>query len=1183
MSRANHLYLPRLSEDANIGEPDRAGRWENYERRVLRGISNGIIVDEQARVRGISSVPDIWARPLMFRAAIQPGSRHPLRARMVQEWRGLMSLLALREVQGYDVEIVPVRLDQGRFARSLQKLGPGAVQLEAGQAYRWTDVLMIRYEDIPIGAFSPTTLVYTSIDYHHRLKDTSLSLQQRDERGEKTGYLAPPEHLEEKFYVAEWLFGLKERLSDLLNREETHPDHRVSSAINELMAEWLEELRDELGEAGRGEIDAPEVMAAEDYTDYAPSWSPLDGYRVYQELLRPLILDPEHEWGSEMTLDLDPERNHTPYDLIVVITESLLRSEAQIWGMKRLRHLGGDVRTALRHHFDAAAGTRIAGNEMVVKDRGTGKEKKALWVRPERYFLSDVLLKAPGSEPFLTENEHYLNGGRRLLLPFKKEILDFFSPEDIKNRLRSTFKDTDDGVKFTFQLPVAGREEKVEKVYRRKNAGEGEGHIEEIPAPVVELFPNYLGEYWHRYYLFQGDVGAVTVNPVVYGENRIEHRSHTDRMGEERRALRVTGIQGEAPFPEGLELELAAGRATPCGLILIEKPASGARGLTGPERWRVGIDFGTSNTNIFRYSGNPDDQDDATKAQMWQFNFKDHLRSVTASTDEAREPLLERYFVPDRAARLPMPTSLRVNRGDGKKLMLDYFAFFSSAYELPENVRTDIKWQGDSDLIDYFVESLLFLVLLGTLSEKVRNLKIACSYPEAFSIDIEQMFRRAWRTQLHALTRGEDRVLIPHSAVGDEGVKIKIEAEPSFENEGLAAGTFFASKGTIPDLEDIADKEGAAVCLDVGGGTTDVSIWYNNNIVYSASVLLAGRQIAAYLQKNARLRELFFSKEAAEALQNAQNDAQFAARLNAVLRKEEHRVRDLLAKYGSQDEVKKLRQIIAIEFGALAFYTAALIGAADRTEKGAGLLDWIADERHALKLHWGGNAAKLITWIDYGRFDKNGIAAKVLTAIFYNALKDLGLQLSSDRLGQVKSPAHKSEAAGGLAVMKLGQYRDQAVPGIAGGVDPHDMADQHDMPGEGQDDMPREGQDSNGEAAARADGATGVVCGENIEVAGEEVAFTDLLTSQMLFGNGEVAFEQASLERFTRFIEMVNFFGTRYGLISEDMKVQLTDSYKRTIAREVRASITRAQAMSDKQRVIEPVFIMEVKALLGLI
>jgi hypothetical protein len=1172
-----HMYLPEI--DSNIGEPPVAGQWHGYDRKIMLAISDGIVVAEGAPGRGVSSVPDVWARPLMFQSAIRPGSEHPLRARLVREWRGLLSLLALHKVHRYQLDVVPVSLGTGAFETALHRLAPRAVQLESPRspdgrkhpAYRWTDTLLIRFEGIPVGAFSPGTLVYTASAYQRRLAATTLNLK------DEGGYLRPPgEHeREEMLYVASWVEALQSRLNApgdangrILDTDHTNPDRGNVTSINALLGEWLAEMRAALGLREGSTFEAKDVVVATDPIEVNPAVPYLDEYRVYRELLRPLRRAEGVAGEKHSDFLLDSSRPGA-YSEVVIITPRLLRTGGKIWESKRLNHLGGEAGAALEKYFGDASGVQI--------DREDLKRHNALWVRPERYFLSDTLAMTSEHAPFLADDWQPLNGERRFLLPFKREILDFFAPSDIRERLRPTYKETETGITFSFQLPVAGGMEKVEKTYRHKNPAAGEGTIVAMPVPSVELFPRYIDEHWRRYYLFHGSAEAVTVNPLLRprvaaggdgndgrGERakpaRIVERTHNAGTTAK---VRVIEITADDAFPEALEVSAIGRGAASLGLVLVPQPEQ-PHGLAG--EWRVGIDFGTSNTNVFRQT-TPDGN-----AERWRFDFGKYLWRVTASPSAAREAMLEEFFIPPRTVELPIATALRVFQ-DAKKdhPLLDYFIFFSPEYRLPRNVHTDIKWDTDKERkTEYFLESLLLVMLVEVASQRVGKIELACSYPKAFSDQGLILFKGEWQRVIAKLLDPVDGVMkhrrsddSPDSLqagryVADRG-KLEIVG-PIFEVEGIAAGEFFASEKTIPELPDRAKKQIAAVTLDVGGGTTDISIWYHNEIVLDASVLLAGRQISRLLQQNSRILEVLFSNEAAVALEEKKNEpAAFAARLNVILRREETRIQEMLIKHANQREVQWIRRMLAVEFGAIAFYSASLLGAADRARQG-GVAAELKDS--GIALHWGGNASKFINWIDFGRYDKDGIASKMLGALLFNALKDVNAVVDTAKLAQKQSPGHKSEAAGGLVVMSLNRARVNKKDGGAG--------PDFEMP------------DTLDDANAAMHRSIGTVCGENIELVDGPLGHLDTISEKMLFDGNSTRFRRTTLERLSRFVDIVNFFGVRFGLLTDDSKIVL-DRYRTTIVDSVRSHFIEAQSVREGQRLIEPVFIMEVKILLDLL
>ena len=208
---SKHLYLPDLDlNSGNISIPTNSAQWTENEKRIIMSVADGIIIgDENVQVIGISSIPDIWARPLMFQSALRSNSKHPLRKRFIQEWRGLLSILALCKIKPNlsRLKITPVTLDGGIFSNALKNLCPHEVKLEQNQTYSWMDILLIKFGEIPLGAFSPTTLVYSSVNYNEALKSEALLLKDKD------GFLCPPVTIEDGLdYIGEWVLGFKKRV-----------------------------------------------------------------------------------------------------------------------------------------------------------------------------------------------------------------------------------------------------------------------------------------------------------------------------------------------------------------------------------------------------------------------------------------------------------------------------------------------------------------------------------------------------------------------------------------------------------------------------------------------------------------------------------------------------------------------------------------------------------------------------------------------------------------------------------------------------------------------------------------------------------------------------------------------------------------------------------------------------------
>ncbi len=1167
----NHFYLPQLTE-ANLSTPPEHGHWYNNDKKIILGISNAILVDQEALTKGVSSIPDIWARPLLFQSAVRKNSNHPLHSICVQEWRGLMSLIALSKIAPVlrSLQFEPVTLNNEKLSVALKNLKPDPVRLEENTYYEWTDILLIKYDGIPLGAFSPTTLVFTGSDYRKKLPDI---FPYKD----KNGYLKPPEEPDDLRKIGSWITNIKLELQKYFFSGQVNKDHLIIANINHLFDDWLTDIKKQLNIPENTILEASDYKVADESIEINKPAGFLRQYHVYKTLLRPIDYASPESVKHVSDVAMLFSRNLLKYEQVIIINEKLLEDDIKLWGETRSKPLGATPKDIIDRFFNQASGNYISTHNI--------GEVGGLWIRPELYFLSEDLIRS-NQDSILEANEDSGNFGTKFVLPFKDTILNFFSPKDIAETLKPSYKEENGVVRFSFSLYLKGNKHlRVEKTYRPKNPQIGEGAIKYIETPILEIFPNYLGKSWRRYYLFQSHADTysftplfgdkTTVNQGPQGTIQVRDRirdikyAQNERSGEVgpmsfskdsgsefstiEQKVKISEISGDDCFPESIMIGDSKNKQF--GLIFLKNEFDP---VSLQHEWKIGIDFGTSNTNVYKKRSNAD------RAEQWTFDFPQYTRSLLICGQEAKKFILREYFFPTEKVVFPIPSTLKIyNFSVNELMLLDYFIYFPNEYKFSQDVLSEIKWEGEGDRkTKLFLKSLLFLLFIEVVKEKVSKVELACSYPKAFSDLYINLFKLEWKdvfAEFFVSSENNNPLLLTKEDKTEfSGVRLDVET-PKFETEGIAAGEFFASALTISNIYDIADKEIAAICLDVGGGTTDISIWHGNAIKYDASVLLAGRQISQFIQRNARVREMLFSKDAAIALGEKKNEPLFfSARMNLILKKEEKEIHKKLRDYHNNKDILWLRQIIAIEFCALSFFSAEACIAAN--ERAHTLLDRISS--NGIKLHWGGNAAKLINWIDFGSYAKDGNASKMLNAVFFNCLNDkslAGKAIKPGALVQLQSPWHKSEASGGLVVMDLKQNTNSR--------DENDR-DENSM------DMDADNQDQ----------PIGIICGENIELSDRSLAFYETISNRVLFeDSGRTRFKSTSLERLSRFIEIVNFFGVKISMFNDDTKLILSDREKSIIKDGVLKQFIRMESQKQDQRLIEPIFITEVKLLLEII
>ena len=142
-----HLYIPSLSQ-VEFPSPDVNGLWYSGGESLLIGkIAKNIQISDSLKESTINSVPDIWARPILFKSALFD-EKHPSHAKIQQEWRGMLSLLALHEIFDLKVEIGYFDLENNvyendkfqKFVTALKSLSMDPV--DWGQRVNWNHIFL---------------------------------------------------------------------------------------------------------------------------------------------------------------------------------------------------------------------------------------------------------------------------------------------------------------------------------------------------------------------------------------------------------------------------------------------------------------------------------------------------------------------------------------------------------------------------------------------------------------------------------------------------------------------------------------------------------------------------------------------------------------------------------------------------------------------------------------------------------------------------------------------------------------------------------------------------------------------------------------------------------------------------------------------------------------------------------
>jgi hypothetical protein len=305
-------------------------------------------------------------------------------------------------------------------------------------------------------------------------------------------------------------------------------------------------------------------------------------------------------------------------------------------------------------------------------------------------------------------------------------------------------------------------------------------------------------------------------------------------------------------------------------------------------------------------------------------------------------------------------------------------------------IKTNLKWEGDNTpFIASFLRQICLMSIAEAFASGARTFDFFYSLPTAFTSAKVEQFISIWQQCSQWLK--------------ELGFDCK-QAEG--QTEAVAAAAYFAKK-TGPAFAD------TAVFIDIGGGTSDVSVWTNGAVKHQVSVRLSGHELflePLRQQRHELVEPLFRGMLAEEAYSRlVQSDGQlFYAYTDAALRQYESRIMPNLAIFPTSDGFSVLQTCIAAGLGGLLFYIGNLLKA---LRAGGFAGDVPIDCEHLPALHVGGNASKMLHWIANGNFTSASVAGVFLKDIFEYA-SGLSTDAESFRIYLSKDP--KAEAAYGL-------------------------------------------------------------------------------------------------------------------------------------------------------------------------
>jgi len=921
-----------------------SGQWVDFS-EVFNAFQSNIEIPKNAKIN-VTSIPSPWARMLLFKEAIM-SSAHMLHLEVMSNILDVIEIIYFNKIMDFKLEVKDIILtDQNpttNFHDVLYKLFPEDL---SGQDVRISLLLATKGDDtFVLAGTSPFTLFFTPLEL-----TTSRKIP--------------------RYFEADPVM--------LVNRP---PEFQ----------RWLKE------------IFIPKLIEKGTFTKLVDAFAHTNGIGAGS--------NPDHIDQNEYC-SFDLFDNNDQVSRLLDCTK-----HCQITSSNLLKVQNSSIKAPFIFDTSLVMSDRPYYNSYTFTKNFTQRELKGMnrdilpgeiirypWLLPIDDFLEPCIIRFR-----YNFNKNIMITGKEsnvfnYLLPLSSTFFEYFSIEDVAS-LISILNDGKNSVKVKLNIPLQdGQCKVIEKRYNDYwSENKKENCIIEYddtdistPLPHLVFWPKIHPEIWEEpYYCLQ------------YGEryNKQEELISLAFKNKDNSIIPVS-LSRKANGIEVVKLDklptyiaIKDNNRNATGYLILDHNRLLKPDFTTSTA-KVGLDFGTSHTNIaFKLDNDTEILTYNSHYNGLNLNSEDFISTISfkdgqITTDNIPKLIkanLGQYLFPNilgkhiskDEANFPMPTMV-VKEDDVPDPipLLHYSINFSKSvlYSYKQDAKTihksispmtNLKWNHDinsQNSSEAYLSILLLLLRCELIKRHVKpqSVKYIWAYPRSFSrVDIDK-YDRMWGRMLNGLS-------------------------VSKTDESKAALLYFDHTGIVS-----ANNPGMVVIADIGGGSSDVSVWHDREIRILTSSLWAGRDLAGYRDTQGFCSILLktLKSEFKDIAERYQGNDDHQTRLNYILYSLEDTT---LEQYAISKPFYRVRFLIIYFFSSL-FY-----------EIGIQCSSFADKSIESLKICLAGNGSRFACW------SGNKGSVSDLDADIYKAVLRASMGLGDDvSIDLQTSQAKKSEVAIGL-------------------------------------------------------------------------------------------------------------------------------------------------------------------------